>query len=1200
MSSREEDWLAGHFAGQVSMNHVSLGPSHGSPVRTGYNPQNLGFNNATGQPFHVRMYPPRGELIRHREHNLHQPHFDPSLDVMAQQNSDQSRAWGTMNPDCKLPLGIPTGYCHGIVNVDNQLHPPRTHHSTHSLYCQSPDNTTARLFHRIRSADGGDLATPLTFDDKHIYVPRSLHQTIMTNKRPGEPLAAKLQPATKHHRQNSPQTLTEKSNKDTIDLTGGEDTVQQPVPCTTGSARPDVQAGRMEYVDGDWKRKEIGAIPASKLTTPMPMPTAHSEAAINDKNVDHPHADAQKGDMDIDHHMSSSDDDLLFPPFNSSGIDDFLAKAAHRKPIFEESDYSDVVSNKATTPQPDDNAKENDAGKPSNGKADKTVSDDGLDYLFEDDSKTDVAEPPQPIVKSSKSPDKKAKTVPRDNSKKLPYKYRIVQPNPNTMMRIFGGVQVSNKMNDKTPSSSIPPVVSATDHNSTGNKTDLAGCQPTPSEESEGGNATALHVTGQRNQSAKAQTSIFQKVMAEVEKHPADRNIRSSPVLNTLIPSKSEVGQKPTKKDTPSVTESDADIRLAHDHEKKVAQELAKQKKKNEMLAASVRRTAALDAEIEALKSDTTRNTSMANREDQTTSAGSRAKTRLADLKRRQKEEEEAARQAAINKFHPEIPRNRIRSFMHNSPFAGLPVKQYIQVLKDDEKERKAAAKATEKEEKAAAKAAEKAEKDAAKAREKEEKAAAKAAEKEKKAAQMAAKKANKGKPTSQKSPQAEASKQRRGTSRKVIGNQANPIECGKEIGTRRNTRSKVGAKSAPVTPNQKNDDAPVLATKAASAPTTSTRIYDNNQQAIQTPSKPADAPDAPPKPDAISPIQLKPVTAADTPPKPVEIADTPQSIDQPTSQVSDVALARSENNIIVDEEMSEHESSEAESSESHPTTGGKSIAKLQELFENIHESNQEVADVEMTDEDTEIQAQAHVTKELHRMQREASPITDNDHVYYIYQVKRKEYPKGESEDKSEWAIVGNLMYTSLQEANNAAHKELAYTSHHILTGQIRQHTCHLDEYDMIHYRVETCDKIILVRVDRSLRSYGLADPPSSKAGWLKKNVYAAFKDVIEIIRDDDGTEKDGPGEPTILGLYTHLEQANKEITEMALDVFAPAGSRRIDDISKRRSKELELKELMKELTENDRPYIDEMRLSDDKKVQFCVMKTRLIGPRNI
>ena len=143
---------------------------------------------------------------------------------------------------------------------------------------------------------------------------------------------------------------------------------------------------------------------------------------------------------------------------------------------------------------------------------------------------------------------------------------------------------------------------------------------------------------------------------------------------------------------------------------------------------------------------------------------------------------------------------------------------------------------------------------------------------------------------------------------------------------------------------------------------------------------------------------------------------------------------------------------------------------------------------------------------------------------------------------------------------------------------------------------IETAMKL----VDRSLRSYGLADPPSSKAGWLKKNVYAAFKDVIEIIRDDDGTEKDGPGEPTILGLYTHLEQANKEITEMALDVFAPAGSRRIDDISKRRSKELELKELMKELTENDRPYIDEMRLSDDKKVQFCVMKTRLIGPRNI
>ena len=101
----------------------------------------------------------------------------------------------------------------------------------------------------------------------------------------------------------------------------------------------------------------------------------------------------------------------------------------------------------------------------------------------------------------------------------------------------------------------------------------------------------------------------------------------------------------------------------------------------------------------------------------------------------------------------------------------------------------------------------------------------------------------------------------------------------------------------------------------------------------------------------------------------------------------------------MVDEEMSEDELLE-----SHPTTGGKSIAKLQELLlqqENGRESNQEMDDVEMTDEDTtEIQAQ--LTTELHRMQREASPITDNDRVYYMYQVQRKEFPKGESEDEIE------------------------------------------------------------------------------------------------------------------------------------------------------------------------------------------------------
>jgi hypothetical protein len=342
------------------------------------------------------------------------------------------------------------------------------------------------------------------------------------------------------------------------------------------------------------------------------------------------------------------------------------------------------------------------------------------------------------------------------------------------------------------------------------------------------------------------------------------------------------------------------------------------------------------------------------------------------------------------------------------------------------------------------------------------------------------------------------------------------------------------------------------------------------------------------------------------TPPaKPVEIASEPQSIDQPTpqptpTQGSVVTLAQDDNNIV-DEEMSEDDPSEAESLESHPTTGGKSIAKLQELLsqqENEHKDNQEMTDVEMTDEDTEIQAQA--TEELQRMQREASPITDSDRVYYMYQVKRKEYPKDESEDKFEWAVVGELMYTSIQEANDAARKQIAYTPHHILTGQIRKHTCHLDQYDMIHYHVETRDKIILVSVNRSLREYGVADLPSSKVGWLKKTVYAAFKDVIEIIRNDDGTEQDGPGEPNLLGLYTHLEQANRETADQALEAFVPASSRRIDDITKRHSKDLELKELMKELTENNKPYMEEMRLSDNKKVQFFVVKSPLIGPRNI
>src|SRR5579871_4542654 len=308
MSPREKSWLSEHLASQLSMSHISLEPSHSSRAQSGYNPQNLSFNSiqATGQPSPLRMYPPRGELIRHREHTPHQPHFDSSLDSMTQHNFEHLPARRIMNLDCQPPLKIPTDYCRGIVNANNQLHFPRNRYSTQSLYCQSSDNTTSRLFHRVRPADDDVLATPtFTFDDKHLYPPHSLQKLIMSNKRSGEPLAAKIQPATKHPRRNSPQILTEKFQNKTIDLTGGEDTVQQPVLCNTNNARPDVQAGRMEYVDGDWKRKELNAVSASKLTQPMSIPTSHIDTANNDKNVVHPHTDIQNGNIDIDQNMSN-------------------------------------------------------------------------------------------------------------------------------------------------------------------------------------------------------------------------------------------------------------------------------------------------------------------------------------------------------------------------------------------------------------------------------------------------------------------------------------------------------------------------------------------------------------------------------------------------------------------------------------------------------------------------------------------------------------------------------------------------------------------------------------------------------------------------------------------------------------------------------------------------------------------------------
>lgn len=1125
---------------------------------------------------------------------------------MAEKNSERLPPWGFMSSDCQPPLGNRMGYCRGIVNVNTHSQTPRTLYSSNNLYCQSPDNATTRLFQRIRLAEGRNFATPsLALDDNDIYSPRSLHQFAMCNKRPGEPLAAKVQPATKHNRHINFQITTEKSNEETVDLTGDEDAIQRPVHCTTTSTIPDVQAGRMEYVDGDWKRKELGAAPASQFVRPMPAPSAHGATVTNDRDGVHPHTDAQHNNMNIDQHISNNDDDL-FKPARSAAVDALLDKVTHRKPIFEESDLSDVVSNRITTPPADVNVSQNEVEKLSNVEVDEAMTDDGLDYLFEDDAEVHVAEPPQP-VSTSKSPDKKKSVAaPRDKAKKFPYKYRIVTPNPNTMNRVFRFAQTENRGKNsakatadvKKPSSSIPPVTAGTGRSNTSNKTCLAGSQPTPSEESESGNATASHIAGQRHQSAKAKTPTFQKVMGEVGKHVASSNVRSSPALNALVPPKRAGCRKPTKNDTASATESDPDVRLAHAHEKKVVQELAKQKRKNEKLVASMRRTAALNAELEAmkteqLKSGAPRDTSTANGKDQPTSAGDRAKRRIAEIKRR-KEGDEAARQAAINAFHPEIPR-RSKSFMVDSPLAGLTPKQFTEAMKEDQKKLKASEKAAEK--------------------------------------------ANRDKPTPERSPVAQPPKRRKGASRKVIGNQSGPIkafakENRKEIVAKRNTGSKVVSKSAPVTPNQKNDP-PVLTTKATSAPTAGKQVRNDNQYAVQPPtafenlSKPVAADGAPSKPVAAAHIPSKSVASAHTPSGPVAapvqaqpeiepqqvIATAPAKpveITQPTSQltttqVSDTTSPVQDNIDIVGEEMSEDEALEDKSSEDpittpHPTTGGKSIAKLQELFsqqENVHQGNQEKDEgIEMNDEDTDVQVQ--VTKELERMQREASPITDDDRVYYMYQVKRKEYPKGESEDKFEWAVVGKLMYTSLQEANDAARKELAYTPHHILTGQIRRHTCHLDEYDMVHYRVETRDMIILVSVHRSLRMYGLADLPASKAGWLKKHVYAAFKVVIQIIRDDNGKEEDGPAEPDLLGVYTHLEQANRETADTALEAFTPASSRRIDDITNRRGKELELKELMQELAEEDKPYVEEMRLSDNEKVQFFVVKRPLIGPRNI
>ena len=292
--------------------------------------------------------------------------------------------------------------------------------------------------------------------------------------------------------------------------------------------------------------------------------------------------------------------------------------------------------------------------------------------------------------------------------------------------------------------------------------------------------------------------------------------------------------------------------------------------------------------------------------------------------------------------------------------------------------------------------------------------------------------------------------------------------------------------------------------------------------------------------------------------------------------------------------------------------------------------NNDEEEDADEDDEAKAVEALAPASSNPWREPtRPESPATSEDICYWEYQIKRKnwlagdanedlDYDSEEVESLAEWTVVGSKTYSSLQQANYAAGQEVFRERYGCALGpEIRQWTYRLNEDDMAEYYGSSHDnrRYFKVIVDRFLRNPTSGLLPETKTGWLSKRVYEIKQRIFAAQAVSEGVEISGKSneemetllpvpvitdEEVLDGLYTILDQANREAGRMILNMMTKPDSSRIDDQIYRVEAQKQMREKLDQLEVSNTTFSETAVLPDNRKIMIWVEQRQLKGPRNI
>lgn len=160
----------------------------------------------------------------------------------------------------------------------------------------------------------------------------------------------------------------------------------------------------------------------------------------------------------------------------------------------------------------------------------------------------------------------------------------------------------------------------------------------------------------------------------------------------------------------------------------------------------------------------------------------------------------------------------------------------------------------------------------------------------------------------------------------------------------------------------------------------------------------------------------------------------------------------------------------------------------------------------------------------------------------------------------------------------------------------------------MVEYNA-TCDvgnfKIV---VDRFLRNVTDSILPTSKAGWLHKQVYDLKRETtIKVPKPDDADDlfENVPSENNLatneqFDIYTILDEANREAGRLALDLKTDKHLKRLDDVLKRTGELQRIRAKIDDLEQMKEMFREEIRVDDRRVVEIWVEERSLKGSKII